>query len=83
MSGYVVVHIAVDSWRGTDLTSSVLGAWSTPGEVLGETSPTDLLDHVRAALGAAWRPATVAEITEWHEAFKARADVPWEQISLF
>lgn len=83
MSEMVVVHIAVDGWRGGDLTSSLIGAWSATRSSLGTASPHDVLDAVRSALGASWAPATPEEISQWHAAFAADPSVPWEQISLF
>jgi len=82
-SKMIVVHIAVDTWSGVDLQSSVIGAWSAVRGVGAPEQPRDLLDAVRAFLGAEYRPATVEEISAWHSAFAASADVPWEQISLF
>lgn len=83
MSRMVVVHVAVDRWSGSALTSSLIGAWSAPSDPDEPIAPDDVLDVVRAALGAHWAPATVEQITEWHAAFSADPAVPWEQISLF
>lgn len=83
MSQTLVVHIAVDTWRGTDLTSSLIGAWTTMSDAVDASTPADMLDAIRALLGATWRPATVEEISAWHQAFTADPSVPWEQISLF
>lgn len=83
MSQMIVVHISVDRWSGTDLTSSLIGAWSTSAHDPEPVDPHEALDVVRSALGARWLPATVEQISAWHSAFQASPDVPWEQISLF
>lgn len=77
----VVVTVAIDRYLGPDLTSSLLGAWSTGHEFPGGTL-YDVLDHVRDALGSRWSPATPEQIAASHRARQTQ-DVPWEQISLF
>jgi hypothetical protein len=79
----IVVHIAVDTWAGKDLQSSLIGAWTSVDDRFASEHPSDLLEAIRAFLGAEYRPATVEEISAWHQAFTADPSVPWEQISLF
>lgn len=83
MSQMIVVHISVDRWSGTDLSSSLIGAWSTADGGPDPIDPHEALDTVRGALGARWTPASVEQISAWHSAFASSPDVPWEQISLF
>lgn len=77
----VVVTVAIDRYLGPDLTSSLLGAWSTAHRFDGGQL-VFVLEHIREALGSRWAPATPEQIASSHRARQAQ-DVPWEQISLF
>lgn len=77
----VTVTVAIDRWVGTDLVSTLLGAWSTAQSLPGGQVP-ELLESIRAHLGGRWRTATVAEIEECMRARRVES-TPWEQISLF